>query len=110
MTEHVSGSVLTAELTLDDGSVVYVPEGVHAPAAASRGQVVVRVPAGCSADHPVVRLVVRNARLNAELSGDFCPSVRVQPGDTIDVTFTEANIGNLGNLRWEDYADETGWG
>ena len=39
MTEHVSGSVLIAELTLDDGSVVYVPEGVHATGPAERGRV-----------------------------------------------------------------------
>jgi hypothetical protein len=78
---------LAAELTLDDGSVVDVPSGVHAPDPATRGRINVRVPCGeVPAGRRVARAVIRNAAMDVEAPMAYLPPSPVPLCGYLDVS------------------------
>ena len=65
---------LTAELTLDDGSVVNVESGVDVPHGASGGRITLRIPCtDVPAGRLVARAVVRNPNLDVEVPIAWLP-------------------------------------
>lgn len=86
--------VLVAEVTLADGSLVYVPEGVHAIAPASAGWITVRVPcAAFPAGRNVARVVIRSsADPPGEYPWVYQPPMTVPLCGYLDVPVSGAEI------------------
>jgi hypothetical protein len=83
--------VLTAELTLDDGTVVYVTDGVAAPAPASGGQITVRIPAGTPSGGRTVTHVLIRSDQGAEVKLALAPPL-VPADGYLDVPVTREDL------------------